>query len=49
MAAVELAILEWLACFNYGRLLELIGYIPPAEAEANYHQQLARTAVAQTA
>ena len=34
--AVELATLEWVAWFNHHRLLEPIGYIPPAEAEANY-------------
>jgi putative transposase len=38
--AVELATLEWVSWFNHHRLLEPIGYIPPAEAEANYwHQQ----------
>ena len=37
--AVELATLEWVAWFNHHRLLEPIGYIPPAEAEANYYQQ----------
>lgn len=42
--AVELATLEWVACFNHHRLLEPIGYIPPAEAEANYYQQLTRQA-----
>ncbi len=40
-AAVELATLEWVAWFNHHRLLEPIGYIPPAEAEANYYRQLA--------
>ena len=39
--AVELATLEWVAWFNHHRLLEPIGYIPPAQAEANYYQQLA--------
>jgi transposase InsO family protein len=39
--AVELATLEWVAWFNNHRLLESIGYIPPAEAEANYYRQLA--------
>ena len=39
--AVELATLEWVAWFNNYRLLEPIGYIPPAEAEANYYRQLA--------
>ena len=38
--AVELATLEWVAWFNHRRLLEPIGYIPPAEAEANYYRQL---------
>jgi transposase InsO family protein len=39
-AAVELATLEWVAWFNTQRLLEPIGHIPPAEAEANYYRQL---------
>lgn len=39
--AVELATLEWVAWFNHHRLLEPIGYIPPAEAEANYYRKLA--------
>ena len=39
--AVELATLEWVSWFNHHRLLEPIGYMPPAEAEANYHRQLA--------
>jgi transposase InsO family protein len=38
--AVELATLEWVHWFNHSRLLEPIGYIPPAEAEANYWRQL---------
>jgi transposase InsO family protein len=42
--AVELATLEWVAWFNHVRLLETIGYIPPAEAEANYYRQLAEQA-----
>jgi len=42
--AVELATLEWVAWFNHARLLEPIGYIPPAEAEANYYRQLAEQA-----
>ncbi|SDA29955.1 Transposase InsO and inactivated derivatives [Nitrosospira sp. Nsp18] len=40
-SAVELATLEWVSWFNHHRLLEPIGYIPPAEAEINYYQQLA--------
>ena len=39
--ALELATLEWVAWFNNHRLLSSIGYIPPAEAEANYYRQLA--------
>lgn len=42
--SVELATLEWVSWFNHHRLLEPIGYIPPAEAEANYYGQLARQA-----
>jgi putative transposase len=38
--SVELATLEWVSWFNHHRLLEPIGYIPPAEAEANYYRQL---------
>ena len=38
---VEFATLEWVSWFNHHRLLEPIGYIPPAEAEANYYRQLA--------
>ena len=34
--AVELATLEWVSWFNHHRLMEGLGYIPPAEAEANY-------------
>ena len=42
--SVELATLEWIHWFNHIRLLEPIGYIPPAEAEANYWRQLASDA-----
>jgi putative transposase len=42
--SVELATLEWVAWFNHHRLLEPIGYIPPAEAEANYYRQLSKQA-----
>jgi putative transposase len=42
--AVELATLEWVSWFNKKRLLEPIGYIPPAEAEANYWRQHAPVA-----
>lgn len=40
--AVEMATLEWVSWFNNQRLLEPIGYIPPAEAEANYWRQNAQ-------
>jgi len=43
--ALELATLEWVSWFNHHRLLQPIGYIPPAEAEANYYRQLAEQAV----
>jgi putative transposase len=36
---VELATLEWVDWFNNRRLLERIGNIPPAEAEARYYEQ----------
>lgn len=42
--AVEFATLEWASWFNHHRLLEPIGDIPPAEAEANYYWQLANQA-----
>ncbi len=35
--AVEYATLEWIDWFNNRRLLEPIGNIPPAEAEANFY------------
>jgi len=38
--AVEFATLEWVDWFNKRRLLEPIGNIPPAEAEARYYEQL---------
>jgi transposase InsO family protein len=41
---VELATLEWVSWFNSQRLLESIGYVPPAEFEAEYYEQLAITA-----
>jgi transposase InsO family protein len=36
---VELATLEWVDWFNNRRLLEPIGYLPPAEVEQRYYQQ----------
>jgi putative transposase len=43
--AVELATLEWVAWFNHHRLLGPLGYIPPAEAEANYYKQMSSQAI----
>jgi len=40
MEAVELATLEWVDWFNHRRLLEPIGNMPPAEAEALYYAQI---------
>ena len=40
LEAVEFATLEWVDWFNNRRLLEPIGNIPPAEAEANYYAAL---------
>ena len=42
--SLELATLQWVSWFNHHRLLEPIGYIPPAEAEENYYRQLASQA-----
>jgi putative transposase len=44
--AVEFATLEWVGWFNHRRLLEPIGNIPPAEAEARYYAQIAGQAMA---
>jgi transposase InsO family protein len=46
LEAVEFATLEWVDWFNHRRLLEPIGNIPPAEAEARYYAQLEEQAVA---
>ena len=43
---VEFATLEWVDWFNNRRLLEPIGNIPPAEAEARYYAQIEETAKA---
>jgi putative transposase len=43
--AVEIATLEWVNWFNHHRLLEPIGYITPAEAEANYYRSSAAQAI----
>ena len=44
--AVEYATLEWVDWFNNRRLLEPIGNIPPAEAEANFYVALETEPVA---
>ena len=46
LEAVELATLDWVDWFNHKRLLGPIGNIPPAEAEAVYHQQQCQLAMA---
>jgi len=44
--AVEFATLEWVDWFNHRRLLEPIGNMPPAEAEARYYAQIEDLALA---
>jgi len=39
LEAVEFATLTWVDWFNTRRLLEPIGYVPPAEYEARYYEQ----------
>ena len=39
LEAVEFATLTWVDWFNTRRLLEPIGYVPPAEYEAQYYAQ----------
>lgn len=41
LEAVEFATLAWVDWFNHRRLLEPIGYMPPAEFETRYYQQAA--------
>ena len=41
LEAVEFATLDWVDWFNHRRLLEPIGYMPPAEFEARYYEQVA--------
>lgn len=38
--------LEWIDWFNHRRLLEPIGYVPPAELEEAYYRQQAGQAIA---
>ncbi len=46
MEAVEFATLEWVDWFNNRRLLEPIGNMPPAEAEARYYAAQQKIALA---
>ena len=39
--AVEFSTLEWVDWFNHQRLLEPIGYVPPAEFEEEYYLKTA--------
>jgi putative transposase len=38
---VEYATLEWVDWFNHRRLLEPVGYIPPAELEEMFYREKA--------
>jgi transposase InsO family protein len=40
--SLELATLAWVAWFNKHRLMEWLGHIPPAEAEADYYCRIER-------
>jgi putative transposase len=42
---VEFATLEWVSWYNTQRLLEPIGYVPPAEFEEHYHRSQQESAV----
>src|SRR5262245_55102866 len=44
LETVEFATLEWVDWFNTRRLLEPIGYVPPAEYEARYYEEQAAVA-----
>jgi len=46
LEAVEWATLEWVDWYNHRRLLEPLGHVPPAEAEAHYYDNLEDTALA---
>ena len=46
LQAVELATLEWVDWFNHRRLLEPIGFVPPAEAETAFYRALASQPIA---
>jgi putative transposase len=44
LETVEFATLEWVDWFNTRRLLEPLGYVPPAEYEARYYEAQAAVA-----
>jgi putative transposase len=46
LEAVEFATLKWVHWFNHRRLLEPIGYVPPAEHEAAYYRAATESAMA---
>jgi len=46
LEAVEWATLEWVDWYNHRRLLQPLGHVPPAEAEARYYDNLEDTALA---
>ncbi|SDF58914.1 Integrase core domain-containing protein [Limimonas halophila] len=46
LEALELMTLEWVDWFNQQRLLEPLGHIPPAEAEADFFERDNQAAMA---
>jgi putative transposase len=46
LEAVEFATLDWVHWFNHQRLLESIGYVPPAELEAAYYGSTSQLPIA---
>ena len=44
LETVEFATLAWVDWFNTRRLLEPLGYVPPAEYEARYYEKQAAVA-----
>jgi transposase InsO family protein len=46
LEAVEFATLEWVDWFNNRRLLEPIGFVPPAEAEDAFYTTLEKEPIA---
>jgi transposase InsO family protein len=46
LEAVEFAALAWVDWFNHRRLLEPIGFVPLAEAEAAFYEAMENTRLA---